>query len=182
MRYLSVTSILLLLLITVTGCNEEPTSTENSSTPVGVSGFLNKGDGPSANGSAILPEEFLEGYFQNFSFHASENQDGNITGMIEFTCRIPSSGRVHGTIECMTIDGNQATMSGVVTHSDIPGYQPGRLFWFRVVDNGEGNNSAADQFSDVWGLPEGYSLPCTESLPFNFDMFEIEHGNIQVKP
>jgi hypothetical protein len=187
MKYLSVTSVLLLLIMSVTGCNEEAAPTENSSTPVEMAGkyigdHLNKGGGPSTNGQAILPEEALFGYFQNFSFHARENEDGSVTGSIEFNCRQPWSGRVHGTIDCMTIEGNQATMSGVVTHSDIPGYQPGRLFWFRVVDNGEGNNSAADQFSDVWGLPEGYSLPCTESLPFNFDMFDIEHGNIQVKP
>ena len=52
----------------------------------------------------------------------------------------------------------------------------------RVVDHGEGNNSPADQFSDVWGLPEDFPIPCTESLPINFDMFDIEKGNIQVKP
>ena len=183
MRYLSVTSVLLLLVISVTGCNEDAAPTELSSAPEEIAGSpLNKGGGPSANGQAILPEEALFGYFQNFSFQARENQDGSITGTMEFNCRQPWSGRVHGTIDCMTIVGNQATMSGVVTHSDIPGYQPGRLFWFRVVDNGEGNNSPADQFSDVWGLPEGISIPCTESLPINFDMFDIEHGNVQVKP
>jgi len=182
MRYLFFASVLLLLVMSVTGCNEEPAPTENSSAPVDERSVLNKGGEPSANGQAILPEEVLYGYFQNFSFQARENQDGSVTGSIQFKCRQPWSGRVHGTIDCMTIDGNQATMSGVVTHSDIPDYQAGRLFWFRVVDNGEGNNSSADQFSDVWGLPEGYSLHCAESLPFEFDMFDIEHGNIQVKP
>jgi hypothetical protein len=179
MKYLSVTSVLLLLVISVTGCNEEAAPTENSSAPVDVGGPLNKGGGPSANGQAILPEEVLFGYFQNFSFHARENQDGSITGSIQFNCRQPWSGIVHGTIDCMTIEGNQATISGFATHSDIEGYPPGSLFWFRVVDNGEGNNSDPDQFSDVWGVPEGYS--CTGSFP-PFDMVDIEHGNVQVKP
>jgi hypothetical protein len=180
MKYLSVVSVLLLLAINVTGCNEEAAPTENSSAPEEiVSGPLNKGGGPSANGQAILPEEALFGYFQNFSFQARENQDGSITGSIEFNCRQPWSGRVHGTIDCMTIVGNQATMSGVATHSDIPGYPPGSIFWFRVVDNGEGNNSPADQFSDVWGLRN--SIPCTDDLSWSYDMFDIEHGNVQVK-
>ena len=183
MKYLFVPSILLLLVMSVTGCNEKAAPTE----PMEIAGNdvgdpLYKGGGPSANGQAILPEEALFGYFQNFSFQARENQDGSITGSIEFNCRQPWSGRVHGTIDCMTIVGNQATMSGVATHSDIEGYPPGSLFWFRVVDNGEGNNSDPDQFSDVWGVPEGY--PCTESLESHplYEIFDIEHGNVQVKP
>jgi hypothetical protein len=180
MMYLFVTSVLLLLVMSATGCNEDAAPTEFSSAPVDVGGLLNKGGGPSANGQAILPEEALGGYFQNFSFQARENQDGSITGSIEFNCRIPSSGRVHGTIDCMTIEDNQATISGFATHSDIEGYPPGSLFWFRVVDNGEGNNSDPDQFSDVWGVSEGH--PCTDNLPWPYDMFDIEHGNVQVKP
>jgi len=180
MRYLSVTSVILLLLLSATGCNEEVAPTENSSASLNVDGSLNKGGRPSANGQAILSEEDLFGYFQNFSFQARENQDGSITGSIEFNCRIPGSGRVHGTIDCMTIEDNQATISGFATHSDIEGYPPGSLFWFRVVDNGEGNNSDPDQFSDVWGVSEG--RPCTDNLPWLYDMFDIEHGNIQVNP
>ena len=181
MRYLSVTSVLMLLVISVTGCNEDAAPTEFSSAPEEiVGGTLSKGGGPSANGQAILPEEALFGYFQNFSFQARENQDGSITGSIEFNCRRPLSGRVHGTIDCMTIEGNQATISGFATHSDIEGYPPSSLFWFRVVDNGEGNNSDPDQFSDVWGVSEGH--PCTDNLPWPYDMFDIEHGNVQVKP
>ncbi len=178
MMYLFVSCILLLLVISVTGCNEGSGPTENSSAPVDAGSILNKGTGPSATGSAILSEEDLFGYFQNFSFQAQENPDGSITGSIEFKCRIPGSGRVHGTIDCMTIEGNQATMSGFATHSDIEGYPPGSFFWFRVIDNGEGDNSPADQFSDIWGVPEGH--PCTESL--TGDMFDIENGNVQVNP
>jgi hypothetical protein len=181
MWYLIITSVFLLLGVFMTGCGDEAAPTENSSAPVEiVGGVLNKGNGPSANGQAILPEEVLFGYFQNFSFQARENEDGSVTGSIEFNCRQPWSGRVHGTIDCMTIVGNQATMSGVATHSDIPGYPPGSIFWFRVVDNGEGNNSSADQFSDVWGLRN--NIPCTDDLSWPYDMFDIEHGNVQVKP
>ena len=182
MKYLSVVSVLLLLAVNVTGCNEEAGPTEFSSAPVEMNpgGSLNKGGGPSANGQAILPKEFLFGYFQNFSFHARENKDGSITGSIQFNCRQPWSWRVHGTIDCMTIEGNQATMSGVATHSDIEGYPVGSPFWFRVVDNGEGKNSLADQFSDVWGSRT--SFPCTDDVPWPIDMFHIEKGNVQVKP
>lgn len=183
MKSLSVLLVFILLAMNSTGCNDDASPTGNFSSSELTGGdirgdVLNKGNGPSANGQAILPEEALYGYFQNFSFHARENEDGSITGSIEFKCRIPSSGRVHGTIDCMTIDGNQATITGFATHSDIEGYPPGSLFWFRVVDNGEGNGDPPDQFSDVYGVPEGY--PCTVSLPV--EMFDIENGNVQVNP
>jgi hypothetical protein len=182
MKCLPFVSLILLLFVSLTACNEETGPTEQSSSEQIVGDIkgdaLNKSNGPSANGQAILPKEVLSGYFQNFSFYASENEDGSIKGSIEFKCRQPWSGRVHGRIDCMTIEGTQATMSGVATHSDIPGYPPGSFFWFRVIDNGEGNNNSADQFSDIYGVPEGY--PCTVSLPV--DMFDIEKGDVQVNP
>ena len=184
MKYLPFLSLILLLFISLTACNEETGPTEQSSSEQlagDINGdALNKSNGPSANGQAILSKEVLYGYFQNFSFHARKDKDGSIKGSIEFKCRQPWSGRVHGRIDCMTIEGNQATISGFATHSDIEGYPPGSFFWFRVVDNGEGKNSPADQFSDVWGVPEWIS--CNETLPIAFDMFDIEHGNVQVNP
>lgn len=183
MTYLVFSCILLLTVINVTGCNEELAPTENSSALLeiagnDVSGPLNVG--PSANGSAILSEEDLFGYFQNFSFQAKENWDGSITGSIEFKCRIPGSGRAHGTIDCLTIEGNEAILSGVITQTDknldfLPENVP---FWFKVVDNGEGNNYPADEFSDIYVLHE--SIPCGESLPV--PLFPIENGNVQVNP
>ena len=184
MKCLPFVSLILLLFVSLTACNEETGPTEQSSSKQIAGDFkvdvLNKSNGPSANGQAILPKEVLNGYFQNFSFHARKDKDGSITGSIEFKCRQPWSGRVHGRIDCMTIEGNQATMSGFATHSDIEGYPPGSHFWFRVIDNGEGNGDPPDQFSDVWGVPEDIS--CTETLPIAFDMFNIEHGNIQINP
>ena len=157
-------------------------SIDNPSAPEGIAdkdggGSLYKA-GPSANGQAMFPVEQLGG-IQNFSFHARENQDGSITGSFQVKARDENfPGRMHGTIDCLTIDGNIATMSGVATHSTFEGWPEGTPIWFRVVDNGEGNNSDPDQFSDIYVLFNVVSCDVTLTNA----LFEIENGNVQVKP
>ena len=157
-------------------------TTDNPSAPEGIAnkdggGSLYKA-GPSANGQAMFPVEQLNG-IQNFSFHARINRDGSITGSFQVKARDENfPGRMHGTIDCLTIDGDQATISGVATQSTFENFPEGTPIWFRVVDNGEGNNSDPDEFSDVFLLFN--SIPC--DLPQNVGMFEIENGNVQVKP
>ena len=157
-------------------------TSENPSAPEGIAnkdgaGSLYKA-GPSANGQAMFPVVQLNG-IQNFSFHARENRDGIITGSFEVKARDENlPGRMHGTIDCLTIDGNIATMSGVATHSTFEAWPEGTPIWFRVVDNGEGNNSDPDEFSDIALLNN--SFPCEETL-INA-LIPIENGNVQVKP
>lgn len=52
--------------------------------------------------------------------------------------------------DCLRIDGNRAAMSGVVTSSNIAGYEGAKAL-LAVEDNGEGNKATgADRFT--WGL------------------------------
>ena len=78
------------------------------------------------------------------------------------------------------IDDTTAVMAGYMTQVDsgsVFGDVPvGTEIWFKVRDNGEGVKSFPDQFSDYWGF--GYYY-CGD-WPGG-PMFDIEHGNIQVK-
>ncbi len=171
-------AVFFLLLMVLISCE----TTENPSAPEGIAnkdgaGSLYKA-GPSANGQAMFPVEQLGG-IQNFSFHARENEDGSITGSFEVKARDAIlGGRMHGTIDCLTIDGNTATMSGVATQSTFEAWPAGTPIWFRVVDNGEGNNSDPDQFSDIWLLYTVFT--CNETVTNALN--DIENGNVQVKP
>ncbi len=172
------TTVFFLSLMLIISCE----TTDNPSAPEGIAnkdgaGSLYKA-GPSANGQAMFPVEQLVG-IQNFSFHARENRDGIITGSFEVKARDENlGGRMHGTIDCLTIDGNIATMSGVATHSTFEDFPAGTPIWFRVVDNGEGNNSDPDEFSDLFLLNNSVSCEVTLSNALT----EIENGNVQVKP
>ena len=128
-----------------------------------------------ASGQAGL---ILNGRFANFTFHAIEDVDGNVSGSYE----AHSPGvelRTHGTIDCLIfVDDNTAVMAGYMTQvasgsvfGDIP---VGTEIWFKVRDNGEGKASI-DQFSDYWGF--GYYY-CGDWPGAPMD--NIVNGNIQV--
>ncbi len=108
----------------------------------GVKYMLPKG--PSANGQGGLT---IVDKVQHFSFHASTDAGGVVTG--SFEVKSPDQDvRLHGTITCLTIlSGNKtAFMSGVVTKKvgdGFPGfYNVGDYVYFEVQDNGEGANAA----------------------------------------
>lgn len=139
--------------------------------------------GPSANGQATLPLELLGGR-QTLSFHAREAKDGTVSGSVEVKSR-GQDARIHATIDCLVIDGNEAILGGVFTQVRLgpdsplpPGLiEVGGRLWFKVRDNGEGGGAGADQFSDVFPVPD--FIECDD---FEVPLIPIEVGNIQVKP
>jgi hypothetical protein len=130
--------------------------------------------GPSANGQGTLT---LPGdQSRHFAFHANTMPDGSVqgSGQLTYTGGVLD---LKFDINCMTIVGNSARMSGIITsHSTNPALV-GTGCYFRVVDNGEGSNSSEDQMTLLFvGLAPGY--PCN----FNGGALNpIEGGNIQVK-
>lgn len=101
---------------------------------------------------------------------------GNAVG--EFTVFSEEGGgiRVHGTITCLNVEDNVAQLGGVITQSSIPDLLDLRVTG-RVVDNGEGTQSPADQTSDLFGNRDCESD--ITSLP-RFVLFDVTDGNIEV--
>src|SRR5688572_19571501 len=132
-----------------------------------------------ANGQAALLLPHLNGHVQHFSFHVVKDANGNVKGTWE--SKSPGQGlRTHGVLNCLVfIDDHTAYMTGVVTQKvgDVfPGeYEVGMPVWFKVTDNGEGDNSNADQFTDY------YSLQGIECINYEqASMHPIISGNIRV--
>jgi hypothetical protein len=146
-----------------------------------VTAFKTLPPGPSANGQGALDLGLTK--IQHFSFHCSTDNNGNVTGSFEVKSASQEV-RLHGNITCLKVfpNGKRAFMSGMITQrsgNGFPGsFNVGEYVVFNVVDNGEGANSAGDEFSDV-----GQFDPTTQDCDlFAFFTFKIANGNIQVKP
>jgi hypothetical protein len=140
----------------------------------------NGGNMSFAKGQAALLLTHLNGQVQHFSFHVIKDANGNVTGTWE--SKSPGQElRTHGILDCLTfLDDHTAYMTGVVTQKigDVfPGeYEVGMPVWFKVRDNGEGNNSSADEFTDY------YSLQGIECVNYEqASIHPIISGNIQVR-
>lgn len=174
MKALQAFFVLAFVLVFTSGCNmgESPASSE--ATKAAIS--LEKGTGPSASGQARIT---FEGENQIFSFHARRFPDGSVRGT--FQAQVQAFGeRFHGEINCLSISGNIASMSGVVTGSNIP-IAVGALVAFQVQDHGEGA-SAQDEWSDV-AISLGALPDCFEVAALgDISNVPVEGGNVQVKP
>ena len=132
----------------------------------------------SATGSGQI---HISGALRTFTFNANTDSSGVTTGETQAFSRI-SGTKWHGTLNCLNIVGNVATMSGVVT--DItPGladpFLVGNFIVFQVIDNGEGSKAPPDLISLTFFFPAGSPNPgCT-----GFGVFAtipVEQGNVQV--
>ncbi len=140
------------------------------------------GSGSSAGGHINL---MFEGALQTVSFHAREAKDGSIHGSFEVRARAEGFELgMHGVLDCLAVDGNEAAVSGYVTHGKLGFGTVGQAWVWAVRDNGEGRVS--DEWTDVlfagfepWpDLCHAFSI---EEL-FSFGHYYNEGGNVQVKP
>lgn len=112
----------------------------------------------------------------------SINTSGS-SGRVTFNDRTVS-GNVNGTIEvnCVRVVGNEATISGIVTHSNrksIEGFE-GLL---QIRDNGKGRGNAKDGGPDM-GSPILFHAVGTGSdcqVPGEFDLVPVK-GDFTVQP
>jgi hypothetical protein len=114
--------------------------------------------------------------------HYSINTSGS-TGQVTFNDRTVS-GNVNGTIKvnCVRIVGNEATISGIVTHSNrksIEGFE-GLL---QIRDNGkgrgDGKNGGTDMGSPILFHAVGTGSDC--QVPGEFDLVPVK-GDFTVEP
>jgi hypothetical protein len=129
---------------------------------------------PSATGGGTTQEL---GETSTFTFNAVQRPDGSVTGHLVYQFR-GADLTIHMDIDCLSISGNIARLSGEVTH--VQGDPPSYIFVgqdaeFTVQDNGEGGQAPPDLFSDV-SLFTGAS--CTDG--FAPGPYLPTSGNIQV--
>lgn len=113
---------------------------------------------------------------QRMTMNAVSTGDGNAVG--QFTVFSEEGGgiRAHGSITCLSVEGNEAQLGGVITQSNISDLI-GLLVTWRAVDNGEGTQFPADQTSDLFG-----DRDCEDDITShpNFELFDVINGNIDV--
>jgi hypothetical protein len=131
-------------------------------------------ENPRATGGGTTPEL---GETSTFTFNAVQRPNGTVGGHMVYHLRFADL-TIHMQLDCLSIAGNTAKLSGVVTH--VQGDPPPFIFEgqdavFTVVDNGEGGNVPPDLISDVF-LFTGAS--CND--PFTPDPYLPIQGDIQV--
>ena len=123
----------------------------------------------------------VSGDLRTFTFNANTDSSSNTTGQTQGNNRNAGI-KWHGSLNCLNVVGNVATMSGVVT--DItPGlgdpFLVGNFIQFQVTDMGEGNNAPPDLISLTLFFPQGSNDPgCT--VPLITATIPITQGNVQV--
>lgn len=168
-------------MILLSGCQqEEPLESENQNLTV-TTETQTRASGPSVNGHGTLTFEGIpiegEG-FRHFTFHAKVKKNGDVqgSGILTYTGGVRN---LSFDINCLSIDGNHAIMSGVTTRDNQFPDNVGLLCWFEVYDNGEGNNADPDQMSLYYQGVDSETYDCVND--FEVDIYDIEGGNIQVK-
>ena len=106
----------------------------------------------------------------NLSLVAIQYPDGSVAGTL--TDRGTGPFGLHGVIDCLSVVGNQAWVSGVVTVGPV-----GLAFSNRVLDSGTSANEVPDQISfvRVGSLAE----PCTAHA--DLELLDAPQGQVTVK-
>ena len=104
---------------------------------------------PSATGGGTTEEV---GETSTFTFNAVQLLNGNVAGHLVYHFRAADL-TIHMDLDCLSIAGSTAKLSGVVTH--LQGDPPPFIFEgqdavFTVVDNGEGGEAPPDLASDIF--------------------------------
>ncbi len=177
--FIAITGIAMILF---TGCSQEEMQTvDNENLVLNVDETQTRASGPSASGHGTLSFEGIpinaEG-FRQFSFHARVKKNGSVQGSGVLTY-IGGVRNLQFDIDCLEVDGNLAVMSGVVTRDNQNPNNEGLLCWFKVIDNGEGNNADPDEITLFYTGTNPATYDCANN--FNVATYPIDGGNVQVR-
>ncbi|MCB9082276.1 MAG: hypothetical protein H6555_11250 [Lewinellaceae bacterium] len=133
-------------------------------------------NGPSASGHGyfLLPDDTK----RQFTFHANTMPDGSVQGNGVLTYQ-GGELNIKFDIDCLSITGNTAFMSGVITSSNLEGAPVGTPCLFQVEDNGEGSKTDPDNISRLL-ITDAFPLDCANPSVIFF-LYPVIGGNIQVK-
>jgi len=116
--------------------------------------------------------------------NAIRHKDGSVSGEFQNQVDHATTGelilRAHVAIVCFTVAGNVTRIGGIIERQEGGTQQAGDEGFITVVDNGEGVNDPPDLASPPAVAPGSASAHCETGL-FR-PLFQIEHGNIQVRP
>ncbi len=178
-RYLTVTSVLLLLIMFVTGCSEEAAPTADSSieNPTGELSKNNVIHHVSVGGADVCEALGLPtGCDANFSLVAKMKADGSVSG--QWQDSFGDGEGIHVAVDCMNVVGNGAVIGGVITHGTVGGVDfSGQRAITAVVDNGTSVNDPADQISFSF-FP---AADCSALTPGDFPLNNLTHGQVKVR-
>jgi hypothetical protein len=161
-------------------CQQEDVQVADSQNLI-ITNDQTRAAGPSANGHGTITLENIpidgEG-FRHFTFHAKEQRNGSVQGNGVLTY-IGGVRNLSFDIDCLSVDGTLAVMSGVITRDNQFPENVGQLCWFKVRDNGEGNNSDPDQITLFFSGTDPLVFDC--AINYGNLMYDIEGGNVQVR-
>lgn len=111
----------------------------------------------------------------NFSLSAIQRGDGTVTGQWQdtFFGRSVPAFPIHVEITCLVVEGNDAWVSGLITHPDFLAGSPAIT---RVRDNGTSANDPADQVSFTFLAPSADACLDKPALP----LFDLINGQVKV--
>jgi len=113
--------------------------------------------------------------FASFSLTAKMYADGSMSG--QYTDQFPQiGGGFHAVLNCVSVVGNDAWVSSVITSGTADGQDlTGLPVVTRVRDNGTSSKDSADLlgFSFI-----GDPTPCTDHV--DYPMFEAPHGQVVI--
>jgi hypothetical protein len=168
-------SLITLTLATVTvACDGTPTNPETaaSARSGGDAALAASAAGPSVTGGGTIT-------FGASKEHVSVTVHGT-SGSAQFHDNTVV-GNVNGHVEinCVRIVGNEATLSGIITHSNDPTIE-GWEALFQIRDNGQGGKGEGPDFMSPVLLHEvGIGPDC--SVPGEFDLAPVK-GNFTIRP
>ena len=168
-------------MLLFTGCQQEDVPVADSQNLI-ITNDQTRAAGPSANGhgTIMLEDTPIDGVgFRHFTFHAKEKRNGSVEGNGVLT-HIGGVRNLSFDIDCLTVDGTLAVMSGVITRDNQVPENVGLLCWFKVRDNGEGNNSDPDQITVLYAGTDPAVYDCAINY-VDEAMYDIECGNVQVR-
>ncbi len=114
----------------------------------------------------------------NFSLVALQRADGSVKGQYhdQFSLGGLNGNGFHVAVDCLYVDGNQAWVSGEITHARFLVDIVGQNALTRVVDSGRSANDLPDQISASW-INTGMTCIDVPDLP----LFSVPQGQVRVQ-
>lgn len=172
------------IALVAAGCGNESTTA-----PIDVDANFRSARAPvnsvTAGGNLDL-ESVVPGWgIERYGFTASVDGNGNVKG--QFSANWGGIKPFHMAITCLAVDGDQAWITGAVTHSPDEALPEGLNLTFQVRDNGEGRNAAPDEIGYFYGdntlTDIGFSTDCRD-MPDLFGRdgsFPMTNGSLIVR-